>query len=97
MDLTTVRHRRVLVGGKNEANKFGHRFYGDGWNHVVESQRLDPGKPFVLTNAGGNSLSLITFAKSGLGLGFETIVRPPVNENVPTCRDPMDKGMSTYY
>ena len=97
MDLKTVKRRHVLVGGKNEAKKFGHMFYGDGSNHVVESQRLDPGKPFVLTNVGGKSPSLITFAKSGFALGFETIVRPPVNENLPTCRDPMDKGMSTYY
>ena len=97
MDLATVRLRRVHIRGTDNPKKYGLRFSGDGWDHVVENQQLEARKPFSLININGNSLSLITFARNGLGLGFETIKRPPVNEDFPICRSPMDEGMELYY
>ena len=97
MNLALVRHRRVHIRGTANPKKYGNRFYGDGWNIVIESQHLEPGKPIAFTNLGGVSVSLITFASNGLGLGFENIPRAPVNEARPICRGPMDsKGMYTY-
>ena len=98
MNLAIVRHRRVHVTGTANPKKYGNRFYGDGWNTIVESQHLEPGKRIAFTNLGGNCVSLITFARNGLGLGFEDIPRAPVNEALPICRGPLDsKGTYTLF
>ena len=95
INLATVRHRRVLIGGKSNPKKYGNMFYGDGWKTVVERKHLEPGKPMVFTNLGGNSVSVITFAMDGLALGLENIPRTPMNEKFPICRGPLDKGTYT--
>ena len=95
MDLAIVRHRRVHIQGTANTKRYGNRFYGDGWNTVVESQHLEPGKAIAFTNLGANCVSLITFARNGLGLGFENIPRAPVNEALPICRGPLD-SKGTY-
>lgn len=93
MFLATVMHRRRRVPGTSKPPKYGNLFYGDGWTTVVDTQHLNRGKRIVLTNLGGNSVGLISFAKSGLGLLFENIPRTKLNDIVPIVRGPLDKGM----
>ena len=92
MNVATVRHRRVHIQGTTNPKKYGHIFDGNGWNTVVGLQHLEPGKPIVFTNLGGNSVSLSSFARNGLGVGFEPIPRMPLNEHDPICRGSLDKG-----
>ena len=97
MYLATVMHRRVPIKGTSKPKKYGNMFYGNGWNTVVDSQHLEPGKRIVFTNLGGHSVSVMTFARNGLGLGFEPIPRMPLDEHNPICIGPLDKGKWNIY
>ncbi|GJU30746.1 hypothetical protein Tco_1174335 [Tanacetum coccineum] len=56
--------------------------------HIVNNQ---VGNRLVLTNLLNNTVSIMPFADSGLGLRVERVPRMPLNALVPFIRSPIDK------
>ncbi|GJS46192.1 hypothetical protein Tco_0596313 [Tanacetum coccineum] len=84
---STVTKLRVALSN----NRYGHIFAGLGWNIFAVIEHLQVGNRLVLTNLLNNTVSIMPFADSGLGLRVERVPRMPLNALVPFIRSPIDK------
>ncbi|GJW93740.1 RNA-directed DNA polymerase, eukaryota [Tanacetum coccineum] len=64
--------------------------YGQGWHILVYVERIKVGSRLVFTNLLNNSISMIPFADSVLGLRFERVPRMPLNGIAPFVVSPID-------
>ncbi|GJT67977.1 hypothetical protein Tco_1019457 [Tanacetum coccineum] len=83
---STVIMRQVRVA----PNRHGYVLSGQGWHILVYVERIKVGSRLVFTNLVNNSISMIPFADSGLGLRFERVPRMPLNGLDPFVVSPID-------
>ncbi|GJW32675.1 hypothetical protein Tco_0052707, partial [Tanacetum coccineum] len=85
---STVIMHRVRVA----QNRHRYVLSGQGWHILVYVERIEVGSRLVFTNLLNNSISMITFADSVLGLRFERVPRMPLNGIALFVVSPIDNG-----
>ncbi|GJZ33004.1 carotenoid 9,10(9',10')-cleavage dioxygenase 1-like protein [Tanacetum coccineum] len=89
LDRVGFRQRRFLLTVDNLEESLV-TFNWQGWHVLVYVERIEVGSRLVFSNLINNSISMIPFADSGLGLRFEMVPRMPLNGLAPFVVSPID-------